>query len=55
MKKTTVNPEIQHEHPVSDTDGQGNRGCIDCTPLYAEELEPVIAPKLGANHNETFL
>jgi hypothetical protein len=23
--------------------------------LDAEELEPVIAPKLGANHNETFV
>lgn len=25
------------------------------SPLHAEELEAVIAPKLGANHSETFL
>ena len=25
------------------------------SPLQSEELEAVIAPKLGANHNETFL
>jgi hypothetical protein len=28
---------------------------IDDAGLDVEELEPVIAPKLAANHNETFL
>jgi hypothetical protein len=33
----------------------GEQSQASAPPLHAEEMEAIIAPKLAANHNETFL